>query len=275
MEELSQAIEQYKQESRQGAGGRSDPYHSARQNPPPIVYSKTRVVECREEVLRRHRIVAAYDRGEFADGYQLLRTQVLHRLRENHWNVLGVTSPRAQEGKSLTAVNLAITLAMETTQTVMLIDADLKRPAVHTLLGFGDCRGLADYALEDCPLEDLLIHPGLGRLVVLPGGRPIQRSAEVLTSSRMSALIADVKHRYPARVIVVDLPPLLVSSDVLAFAPSLDALLLVAGEGMTTRQDIKESLALVRGAVPVLGTVLNQSGKDQRNVKAMRALAAN
>jgi Mrp family chromosome partitioning ATPase len=91
----------------------------------------------------------------------------------------------------------------------------------------------------------------------------------------MSALISDVKHRYPARVVVIDLPPLLVSSDVLAFAPSLDALLLVAGEGMTTRQDIKESLALVRGAVPVLGTVLNQSGKDQRHVDAMRALAAN
>ena len=72
---------------------------------------------------------------------------------------------------------------------VMLIDADLKRPTVHTLLGLEDCRGLADYALEDCPLEDILVHPGLGRLVVLPGGRPIQRSAEVLTSPRMSALI--------------------------------------------------------------------------------------
>jgi len=274
MEELSHAIEQYKQEARQGAGGR-DSYPSSRQIPPPIVYSKTRVVECREEVLRRHRVVAAFERGGFAEGYQLLRTQVLHRLRENHWNVLGVTSPRAREGKSLTALNLAITLAMETTQTVLLIDADLKQPTVHTLLGLGNCRGLADYVLEDCSLEDILIHPGLGRLVVLPGGRPIQRSAEALTSMRMSGLITEVKHRYPARVIVVDLPPLLASSDVLAFGPSLDALLLVAGESMTTRQDIKESLALVRGAVPVLGTVLNQSGKDERNVAAMRALAAN
>src|SRR6185295_12336133 len=134
--------------------------------------------------------------------------------------------PRAQEGKTLTALNLSIALAMETTQTVMLLDADLKRPQLHALLGLGACRGLADYVLEDVPLEDVLIHPGLGRLVVLPGGRAIQRSSEVLTSPRMSALMAEVKHRYPARIIVVDLPPLLTCADVLAFAPSLDALLL-------------------------------------------------
>jgi len=273
MEELSQAIERYKQ-SMHGAGSRSENHAGSRQVPPPIVYTRTRMVECREDVLRRNRVLAAFDRGSFVDGYQLLRTQVLHRLRENHWNVLGVTSPRVQEGKTLTALNLAIALAMETTQTVMLIDADLKRPQVHALLGLDVCRGLADYVLEDVPLEDVLVHPGLGRLVVLPGGRPIQRSSEILTSPRMSALIAEVKHRYPARTIVVDLPPLLTGSDVLAFAPSLDALLVVAGEGVTTRRDVEEALALVRGAAPVLGTVLNQSGRSQGNLKAMRELAA-
>jgi protein-tyrosine kinase len=272
MEELSQAIERYKQ-STNGAGSRSKSHAGSRPVPPPIVYTRTRMVECQEEVLRRNRVLTAFERGAFADGYQLLRTQVLHRLRENHWNLLGVTSPRTQEGKTLTALNLAIALAMETTQTVMLIDADLKQPQVHVLLGLGACRGLADYVLEDVPLEDVLVHPGLGRLVVLPGGRSIQRSSEVLTSPRMSALIAEVKHRYPSRIIVVDLPSLLTCSDVLAFAPSLDALLLVAGEGVTTRRDMEESLALVRGATPVLGTVLNQSGKRQGNLKAIRELA--
>jgi Mrp family chromosome partitioning ATPase len=82
-----------------------------------------------------------------------------------------------------------------------------------------------------------------------------------------------VKHRYPARIIVLDLPPLLTSADVLAFAPSLDALLLVAREGVTTRRDVEDALALVREATPVLGTVLNQSGKSQGNLKAMRNLA--
>lgn len=273
MKELSQAIDRYKQ-STNGTGPRNESHMGSRQTPPPIVYTKTRTVECQEEVLRRNRVLTAFEQGAFADGYKLLRTQVLHRLRENHWNVLGVTSPRTQEGKTLTALNLAIALAMETTQTVMLIDADLKQPQLHLLLGLGACRGLADYVLEDVPLEELLIHPGLGRLVMLPGGRPIQRSSEVLTSPRMSALITEVKHRFPARIIVVDLPPLLTSADVLAFAPSLDALLLVAGEGMTTRRDIEDALALVRGATPVLGTVLNQSGRSRGNLKAMREMAA-
>ncbi|MDN5941021.1 MAG: CpsD/CapB family tyrosine-protein kinase [Nitrospira sp.] len=272
MEELSQAIDRYKQ-SMNGTGTRSDNYAGSRQVPPPIVYARTKMVECHDAILRRNRVLAAFERGAFADGYQLLRTQVLLRLRENHWNVLGVTSPRTQEGKTLTALNLSIALAMETTQTVMLIDADLKQPKIQTLLGLAPCLGLADYVLEHLPLEDVLVHPGLGRLVVLPGGRPIQRSSEVLTSPRMSALVGEVKHRYPARIIVIDLPPLLTCADVLAFAPSLDALLLVAGEGVTTRRDVEEALALVRGTTPVLGTVLNQSGKSQGNLKTMRERA--
>jgi len=273
MEELSYAIERHKQSSH-GAGSYSAGYEGARQVPPPIVYSRTRVVECQEAVLRRNRIVSAFDRGSFVEGYQLLRTQVLHRLRENRWNVLGVTSPRMQEGKTLTALNLAIMLAMETTQTVLLIDADLKRPSLHTLLGLDAGQGLTDYLLEEASLEDLLVHPGIGRLVLLPGGRPIYRSAEALTSPRMSALIRETKHRYQARIVVIDLPPLLTSADVLAFAPSLDAILLVAGEGMTTRHDVEESIALVRGAVPILGTVLNQSGNRARSVQALRSVAA-
>ena len=273
MEELSYAIERHKQSSH-GADARNAGYDGARHVPPPIVYTRTRVVECQEAILRQNRVVAAFDRGAFVEGYQLLRTQVLHRLRENRWNVLGVTSPRMQEGKTLTALNLAIMLEMETTQTVLLIDADLKRPSVHTLLGFDACRGLTEFLLEEASLEDLLIHPGIGRLVLLPGGRAIQRSAEALTSPRMSALIREAKHRYSARIVVVDLPPLLTSADGLAFAPSVDAILLVAGEGMTTRRDVEESIALVRGAVPVLGTVLNQSGNGPYSVRAMRSVAA-
>jgi protein-tyrosine kinase len=273
MEELSHAFERYKQTSH-GGGAHGATYDGARHIPPPTVYTRTRVVECQEALLRRNRVVAAFDRGPFVEGYQLLRTQVLHRLRENRWNVLGVTSPRIQEGKTLTALNLAIMLAMETTQTVLLIDADLKQPSVHSLLGLGKCSGLTEYLLEEFPLEDLLVHPGIGRLVLLPGGRAIQRSAEALTSPRMSALIREAKHRYQARIVVVDLPPILTSADVLAFAPSVDAILLVAGEGVTTRHDVEESIALVRGAAPILGTVLNQSGNGPRSVHAMRSVAA-
>src|SRR5262245_7236785 len=169
MEPLQQALERFKQQGGSGSAGRSAAPLLTKV-PPPIVYSKTRVVDCPEDLLRQRRIIAAFDHGPFVEGYKLLRTQVLHRLRENGWNVLGVTSPNEREGKTLTAVNLSVSLAMETNQTVLLVDADLRKPSVHRLFGIDQPKGLADVLLDEEPLEDTLIHPGIGRLVLLPGG---------------------------------------------------------------------------------------------------------
>jgi Mrp family chromosome partitioning ATPase len=118
---------------------------------------------------------------------------------------------------------------------------------------------LADVLLDEEPLEHVLVHPGIGRFVLLPAGRAIHRSAETLTSPRMTALVDELKHRYQSRIVVFDLPPVLTNADVLAFGPSLDALLLVTGEGMTRRHDIEEVIVRLKGAVPILGTVLNHA----------------
>lgn len=260
MEPLHQALERYRRQeggtSSRGAGPAS--VHSV---PPPIEYHRTRTIECPDDLLRRERIVSGFDHGPFVEGYQLLRTQVLHRLRENGWSVLGVSSPNEREGKTLTAVNLAISLAMEATQTVLLVDADLKKPGLHRVFGLGQTKGLADILLDEMPVEETLVHPGIGRFVLLPAGRAVPRSAETLTSPRMSALVNELKHRYPSRLLVFDLPPVLTSADVLGFGPYLDAMLLVASEGMTRRRDVEESIHRLKGAVPILGTVLNQVGR--------------
>jgi Mrp family chromosome partitioning ATPase len=178
-------------------------------------------------------------------------------MRENGWNLLGVTSPGEKEGKTVTAVNLAISLAMEEGQTVLLVDADLPNPGIHRVLGIGTDQGLAEYLLEDIPLRSLLVHPGLGRLVLLPGGRRLGRSSERLTSPKMVALTVELKHHYPARMVLFDLPPILHSADVLAFSPHLDALLLVVEAGRTQREEIEKALHLLRG-IPMIGTVLNK-----------------
>jgi Mrp family chromosome partitioning ATPase len=140
-----------------------------------------------------------------------------------------------------------------------LVDADLRKPSVHRLFGIDHAKGLADVLLDEEPVEQALIHPGIGRFVLLPGGRAVPRSAEALTSARMRALVDELKHRYPSRIVLFDLPPVLTSADVLAFGPFLDALLLVTGEGMTRRHDIEDSMVRLKGAVPILGTVLNQT----------------
>jgi len=218
--------------------------------------------------------MAAYDKGPFVDAFKILRTQVIHRLRENNWNVLGVTSPGHGEGKTLTAVNLAVSLAMETSQTVLLVDANLRNPGIHETFNLADCPGLADYLLDDQPVEDLLVHPGIGRFVLLPGGRAISNSTEILTSPKMLALVEEFKHRYPARIIIFDLPPLLHTADVLAFSPYTDALLLVVGEGKTTVEELQRALSLVKNSRPILGTVLNKAGQMATTPADMRKLLA-
>lgn len=273
MDRFHDALERYKQQQRKETSSATHVRGSAaRAVPPPIVYTRTRCLEIPESVLRQRRVLAGFERGPFVDAFKILRTQVLHRLREKKWNVLGVTSPGDREGKTLTAANLAISLAMDVTQTVLLVDADLRNPSVHEVFGLRDCKGLADYLLDDTPVQDLLIHPGIGRFVLMPGGRPIQNSAEALTTPQMVALVEEFRHRYPSRIVIFDLPPLLGTPDVLAFSPYTDALLLVVEEGKTKAEDVERALLLVKDATPVLGTVLNKAGQLAATPASMRSL---
>jgi protein-tyrosine kinase len=274
MDRIRTAIELYKDIKRSSATA-DDAIGTATQTiPSEITYTRTRSTSVSHAVLREHRIMAAHKKGPFVDAYKILRTQVTRRLREDGWNVVGVTSPGYGEGKTLTAVNLAVSLAMETTQTVLLVDSDLQDPTVHQVFGIKDCLGLADYLLDDQPVEDLLLHPGIGRFVLLPGGRAISNSTEILTSPKMVALVEELKHRYPSRVVIFDLPPLLHTADVLAFSPYTDALLLVVEEGKTTGEELQRALALVKNSRPVLGTVLNKAGRSSLTLPEMKALLA-
>ncbi|MFI5305191.1 MAG: CpsD/CapB family tyrosine-protein kinase [Nitrospiria bacterium] len=223
----------------------------------PFAYTSTRRVEISASHLREQRIVAPFDEGPLVDAYKILRTQLIHRMMENRWNVLGITSPGKGEGKTVTAVNLAISLSKVANQTVLLIDANLRNPGVHHLLGIKEEKGLVDYLVDEVTLEELLIHLGIGRFVVLPAGRKIQNSPDLLISHRMIELAKEVKHRYRSRMVIFDLPPLLQAADVLAFSPHIDSLLLVVEAGKTQEKEVERSLQILQG-VPIIGTVLNK-----------------
>ena len=261
MEYLQQGLERFKQEY--GSEGAS-PRHAAGSTPPvppPIVYTSTRTVELTDQMMRAQRLITGFEGGTFVDAYKMLRTQVVQQCRQKGWNVLGITSPTLHEGKTLTAVNLSLALAMDLAHTVLLVDGDMRRPGVHQAFGMESCPGLTEYLFDEIPLEQLLVHPGIGRFVFLPGGRTITNSAEALASPRMGALVAELKHRYPARLLVFDLPPLLSRADVLGFVSHIDALLLVVEEGRTGSTDVERAMTALKGSVPVLGGVLNKSGR--------------
>ena len=223
-----------------------------------IRYTRTRTVNVPKETLREQRIVSGFESGAYKDSYKILCTQILQRLREQNWNALAVTSPGAREGKSLTAINLAISLALEVDQTVLLVDADLRAPRIHRHFGLPAGAGLSDYLISNTPLEDILVHPGIGRFVILPGGVPIMNSSEMLGSQKMMNLVKELKSRYPSRIVVFDLPPVLSAADALAFSPYVDAAVLVVEEGGTDRDEVQRAAEML-GSTHLIGTVLNKS----------------
>ncbi len=223
-----------------------------------IQYTQTKTVVLSREFLRRQRVIAGYSPCDFVDAYKILRTRVLHKMREQGWNTLAVTSPSAGCGKSLTAINLALSIALEVHQTALLADANLRDPTVHRYLGIDPAVGLGDHLTDNVPLPKILINPkGISRFVVLPGKRPTFNSSELIASPRMAQLVQELKHRYPSRFVVFDLPHL-GTADALSFAPYVDAAILVVEEGKTTQQELSRAIAVLEGT-PLVGLVLNKA----------------
>lgn len=233
------------------------PAISAARQPGRIVYTRTRTLDVTPEVLERHRL-ASVRNDRTSDPFRLLRTQVLMQMRQNGWQTLAVTSPNRGAGKSTVALNLALSFAMEADHTALLVDADLRDPDVRNMLELEPGPGLVDYLLGDAALEDLLIHPNVGNLVVLPGGAPVANTSELMRSPMMADLIRELRGRYRDRMIVFDVPPILVGADTLALSAFTDATILLAEECKTRRDDIARSCELLSNS-NLLGIVLNKS----------------
>lgn len=241
----------------------SEPGSVGHSRPPPddakgrVTYSRTTTISVDAERLREQRIILN-GRDPVADAYKVLRTHVLQRMRANGWKTLAVTSPSEGNGKTLTAINLAISLAREVNQTILLVDLDLRRPSLGRYFVAGPVRGISDYLTEGADLADILLHPGIERLVLLPGNHSFAQSSEMLSSPRMVQLVDDLRSRYADRLIIFDMAPLLTGDDVLAFLPYVDAVMIVIEEGRTTSQEVAHACRLL-GHKNIIGTVLNKS----------------
>jgi capsular exopolysaccharide synthesis family protein len=259
MHEIRRALQRANQEGRTARGGNPPDFGMAQNRPRPnAAAGTTRKVECDIETWRRNLVLASSEeRGPWA-AYRTLRTQVLQRLQDEGQRVLGITSPSESSGKTLTAVNLAISLARSSGRTVLLVDLDLRRPSVHRRLGWDPSLGLDDYFAGRAELADVIVNPGIDSLNVLPTRLPIEGSSELLASAEMGQFIVELRNRYADRLIVVDLPPVLQSDDVLAFSAHVEACLLVLEAGKTRKEQIVRSVELLR-RTRIIGTVLNNS----------------
>ncbi len=192
----------------------------------------------------------------FADTVRMLRTTVVRHVAERGQSTIGVISPRQGEGKTFIAAHLAIALALDCNHTVLLVDANLRRPALHGLFGISSEPGLSNHLLDGTPLAACLTNPGLDGLTGRPAGRPGEGSSEVLLSRPMCALATELRYRYPERIVVYDLPGALITDDVQAFMQMVEGYVLIVGTGVTRKDDIEDVLSMLRSNT-LICTVLN------------------
>jgi protein-tyrosine kinase len=224
-----------------------------------ITYTKTQVYEPRRAVLEANRIVDPLDSGAVASAFRMLRTQVLQRLDERGWRSMAVPSAGPNDGKTTTAINLAVNLASDNRHTVLLVDCDLRRPGVAAGLDIAPEFGVDDVLCGKARVDQCLYHPrGIERLVVLPARASLSNSSEALSSSRGRAFVQELRTRYPERILLFDLPPILGADDAVAFLPMVECALVVVAERRTPREDLLRCMELTR-TTPIIGTVLNRS----------------
>jgi Mrp family chromosome partitioning ATPase len=219
-----------------------------------------------EDLLVENRIVAAQPDSPSRSVYKMLRTRILHRMRTSNWNVLGVSGSGPGEGKTLSAINLAYSLSHDVNYEVILVDLDLRRPSVHSVLGLEPEKDLESYIQGDASLEEVLVRPGEKRLAVLPNMTSHRDSSEVLSSPQIVNLVGELRSLGRNTITVFDLPPVLAGDDVLAFSPLMDAILLIVAEGICKRPNLLAMQELLKDS-EVIGMVLNRSREQSSSME--------
>jgi len=216
--------------------------------------------------LREEGFLAPEDqRRQMADEYRRIKRPLLANAfgigvpRIADGNLILVTSAVPGEGKTHTCINLALSLAAERDRTVLLVDGDVPKPHISTLFGVDHLPGLLDALAEDGPqLEELLIPTDIPRLTVLPAGKWTEYSTELLASKRMYELCREMAHRYPDRIVLIDSPPLLASTEGQVIAAIAGQVVMVVAENSTARDDVRSALAMLDEQKPI-NAILNKS----------------
>ena len=197
-----------------------------------------------------------------AEEYSKMKSVIVKLTKGGSFlNMLMVTSSIGSEGKSLTALNLALSLAQEFDHTVLLIDADIRKPSIHSYLGIENSLGLTDCLLDGVDVKDALIRTGVGKLSFLSAGRNVPNPAEVFTSQRMRDFFLEMKNRYHDRYIIIDTPPVLPFAETRSLSAIVDGVVLVAKEGRVTLHNIEETIECIKGT-PILGIVYNEATSE-------------
>jgi len=213
--------------------------------PPPqsfdFVEGGFRAVALDEARLEASRIIGHDVTDPRAKAYDILRTHVLQTMDLHDWHLLGITSPTKGCGKTLTSINLALSISRQMERAVLLIDMDFRKPQLASRLGVKSNVGLLDVLVGNITASEAMFEVRAGRhsVLVLPTG-PTDVSAELMASRAMQSFIQELRRNFRSYVVILDLPPMLVSDDVTALLPQIDCTLLIAAVGTSTVSEIDD-----------------------------------
>lgn len=258
-DQLSPITDQYSS-ARDGAAGRSQAKEHETADGKAVSPPQFNSAKLNWTHLEKHRIVAHNVTDLRAKTFDVLRTQVLQAMDHKNWQFLAVTSPTEGCGKTVTAINLALSIARQPGRSALLVDMDLQRPTVASYMGINCHLGMRSVLEGKAKVSDATVraYAESCELLVLPAEASTVRSSELVTSPHMNSALLDIKRMFKSRTVIFDMPPLLQGDEVIATLPRIDCVLLVTAVGVSTLHEIKECSRHLQ-ASEVLRVVLNKT----------------
>ncbi|PKN16217.1 MAG: polysaccharide biosynthesis protein [Deltaproteobacteria bacterium HGW-Deltaproteobacteria-23] len=203
--------------------------------------------------------VGSSDNEPIAEEYRKLKAVIMQTARKQGMPyILLVASAVGDEGKSVTAVNLALNIARDNDQHVVLVDADLRKPSLAKYLNLNGDTGLADFLRGSLSLKDSLVPVGVKKLLLMPAGKTLGNPVELLSSERMKLLIEQLRCSVPPAFVIIDTSPLLLFAEGRVLSSLVDGVIFVVKAGGASKLHISEALSTLKDA-NVLGLVCNQA----------------
>jgi protein-tyrosine kinase len=225
---------------------------------PARVWESLNAIALDRDVLAGNGLFTNPDQNPAGAAFDILRTRISQAMADKGWSRIGITSPTHGCGKSFTAANLAMALARRPGSRTVLIDLDLRRPNLHTLFGCTPTGALRDFLDGSQPMESLFVRVGK-TLAIGFNGEAVPDAADMLHSADTRLALEAMEVQLDPEITVMDLPPALLSDDVLAMKDKVDAVLIVADGTKTSAKDIRACEVLLENRIPLMGVVLNRA----------------
>jgi capsular exopolysaccharide synthesis family protein len=193
-----------------------------------------------------------------AEQYRILRTYILKAVKNNESKIFLISSAVHCEGKTLTATNLAISIARGLDESVLLIDADLRKPNASSMLGIEkETRGLAEYLIDGGEYINYVTKTSIPKLSLIPPGSPPHNPSELIHSKHMINLIKQIKNQFDNQIVIIDAPPLIPVTDSIILSSLADAVIIVIKASETQREMVNEAIDKIGNKKKILGLILN------------------